>query len=232
MLAYFGLLKKEFFILNLRNGQKIKMRTNSTDFYAFVNVWIVQEYKKDGFDINNNDTVIDIGGHIGLFALYAAQSCKNGRILSFEPMLENFSILKENLSLNGQTNISAFNAAVTKKSGKVKIFQDKDQAAHTLYGKSDKYVEIDAVSLKEIIDSNNISKCDLLKMDCEGAEYEILATLSDDYFQKISRICMEYHPIEDHSKYLSELVTRLKKLGYTVVTVPYSDGLGLLFANK
>lgn len=230
-LVYYGLIKKEFFILSLKNGYRLKIRTNSTDFYAFVNVWIVEEYKKDGFEINKDDTIIDIGGHIGIFSIYAAQFCKDGQILSFEPVYSNFKMLKENLALNDLVNVRAFNVAVTSNKNKVKIFHNKDQAAHTIYGKGDEYTEMDSTSLKDILDSNHIQKCSLLKIDCEGAEYEIFASVTDEYFDRIDRICMEYHPIENWDKLLSELISRLK-LRYTVTIIPYSQGLGLLFANK
>lgn len=232
LLVYFGLYKKEFYVLNLRNGQKLKLRTNSTDFYAFVNVWIVEEYRRDGFEIGENDVVIDVGSHIGVFSVYASQFCRNGWIVSFEPINDNFRLLQDNVKLNKITNIKAFNVAVADKKDKVKIYHSDDQAAYTMYGNGQNYTEVDAVPLKEIFDSNQVEKCDLLKLDCEGAEYEILASLPDEYFGRIGKICMEYHPTKNGSERVIELTTRLEKFGYKITIVPYSDGLGLLFANK
>ncbi len=232
LLVYFGLFKKEFFVLNLKNGQKLKLRTNSTDFYAFINVWIVEEYKKDGFEINEDAVVIDVGSHVGIFSVYVSQFCRNGQILSFEPVNHNFKLLQENVELNKLANVKAFNVAVAGKKDRIKIYHNDDQAAYTIYGNGQNYTETDAVPLKEILDSNHIEKCDLLKLDCEGAEYEILASLPDEYFRRINRICMEYHPINNGGERVIELTTRLEKLGYKITTVPYSDGLGLLFANK
>ena len=47
---------------------------------VLTNVWLIQEYLDDEFNIENNDVVLDIGGHIGLFALFASQFCKKGKI--------------------------------------------------------------------------------------------------------------------------------------------------------
>lgn len=232
LLIYFGLFKKEFFVLNLKNGQKLKLRTASTDFYAFINVWIVEEYKKKGFEIDENDVVIDVGSHVGIFSIYASQFCRNGQIISFEPINDNFRLLQENVKLNKLANVKAFNVAVAGKKGRIKIYYNDDQAAHTIYGNGQNYTEIDAVTLKQILDSNHIERCDLLKLDCEGAEYEILDSLPDEYFRRINRICMEYHPINNGNKRVIELTVRLEKLGYVITTIPYSDGLGLLFAHK
>jgi FkbM family methyltransferase len=231
-LVYYGLFRKEFFILNLKNGQRLKLRTDSTDFYTFINVWIVGEYSRTGFEIGENDNVVDVGSHIGVFSVYAAQFCRNGKIISYEPVEENFRLLQENLELNKLKNIRAFNVAVAGKKGKIRIYHSEDQAASTIYGDGQRYTEVDAVPLKEVLESNHVERCDLLKLDCEGAEYEILDSLADEYFARISRICMEYHPIKDNGKLLAELTYRLEKLGYKIATVPYAEGLGLLFANK
>ena len=43
--------------------------------------------------------IIDIGAHIGLFSLHCSQICKEGKIYAFEPMVENYDILKSNIQL-------------------------------------------------------------------------------------------------------------------------------------
>lgn len=233
LLVYYGLFKKEFYMLNLKNGLGLKLRTRSTDIQTFVNVWIIQEYSKDEFEINENDVVVDVGGHIGLFAVYASLFCKRGKILSFEPIKENYRLLLENIELNKIKNVKSFNLAVAAKVGKVKIYQhNHDQAAHTLYGNGQKYVQVDSITLKEIIDSNLIERCDLLKLDCEGAEYEILHSLPDDYFKRIIKICMEYHAIENSMVLLAELKNRLTRVGYKIMDVKYAENSGLLFAHR
>src|SRR5947208_16937245 len=77
-IVYFRLTKHKYVILETRNGLKIKLRVHSTDLIAFTHVWIIQEYSRPGFEINDNDIIIEIGAHIGLFSLFAFQYCKNG----------------------------------------------------------------------------------------------------------------------------------------------------------
>ena len=83
---YFNKKKEKFSILKTRNGLKIKLRNNSTDIQAFANVWLLEEYKKEKFISKENDTVIDIGAHIGLYAMYISQTNKNVKIFSYEPV--------------------------------------------------------------------------------------------------------------------------------------------------
>ena len=101
-LIYYGFVKSEYCVLNLKSGHKIKIRVKSTDLQVFTNVWLNEEYKFSGFNINDNDTIIDIGAHIGLFAIFASQFSKGGKILSFEPVSSNYKLLLENIELNKQ----------------------------------------------------------------------------------------------------------------------------------
>lgn len=233
VLVYFGFFSNKFYILNLKNGLRLKLRTDSTDIQAFVNVWLKREYAQQKFEIHEKDNVIDVGGHIGLFSVYAAYFCKEGSVISFEPDEENFRLLQENIALNKLGNIKPFNLAVASKSGKARIYQNKDdQAAHTIFGTGRHFVEATTTSLQEIIDSNSVVKCNLLKLDCEGAEYEIIDSLPNEYFDKIDKICLEYHPIENSAMLLRDLKIRLDDLGYKVMEMSSADDMGLLFAYK
>lgn len=231
--VYFGIYKKEFFSLYLKNGLKIKLRTRSTDLQAFVNVWIINEYRIKEFEILENDVIIDIGGHIGLFALYASIMSPNGKIISIEPYPPNFLLLKENITNNNLNNIIFINKAVTDANKNIELFIDTcDDAAHSIYSNGKNSIRIDGITLEEIIIKNKISKCDMLKMDCEGAEFEIIRTLSDNDLLRIEKLCLEYHLKENNSTHLDELKNRLEKMNYHVNIKPTNNFLGMLYAKK
>jgi len=233
VLVYFRIYNKKFFILKLKNGLKLKLRTHSTDIYAFTNVWLIEEYKQEGFAINSTDNIIDVGAHIGLFTVYASQFCKNGKIFSYEPVKENFELLKENISLNALSNAYIFNNAVFDNTGSIKIYlNEKDQAAHSSYHKSEKCIEVNAVSIKDIIDINKIEYCNFLKLDCEGLEFKILNGIDDKYFNKIKKMCLEYHILDKNSADLKQLKERFQRLNYDITDQPSSNTMGILFAKK
>ena len=231
-LLYYKLLKKKYLFLFLRNGYKLKLRRNSTDLQAFANVWLIEEYNKKEFKIMENDIVIDIGAHIGLFTLYASQFCKKGKILCFEPVEENYDLLLENIQINNLVNVTTFNKAISNEKKITRIYLSEDQAAHSFYNEGPNFIEVESISLKEVIDSNKISECNLLKLDCEGAEYDILRAFPDEYFKTIMKICMEYHFSNTQPHLIKELKDRLGALHYNIVDIPLFDGLGLLFVIK
>lgn len=230
-LLYFRILKNDPLIV-LKNNLKIKLRTNSTDIYAFTNIWIWEEYKNKILSIGKNDTIIDIGAHIGLFSLYASQFCTNGKIYSFEPIKSNFDLLSFNINLNKIKNIKSFQKAVSNEFGVLRLYLSSDSAAHSIFTEGETYEDVESTTLKEIMDSNEIENCNLLKLDCEGSEYAILNSLPESYFQRIQNIVMEYHLVNEKPELIKNLMNKLSSLNYQLIeNKKYGDG-GILFAIK
>ena len=144
--VYYNLINDEYVIFETKTNLKIKIRTDSTDLMALTNVWMINEYSIEDFQIAQNDTIIDIGAHIGLFSLLVSQLCKTGKILSFEPVRENFDLLVSNLKLNHIENVLPFNMAVSKNSGKLNLFLNDDQSAHSIFSKSSESISVESTS--------------------------------------------------------------------------------------
>ncbi len=231
-LVYFKLTKKQHVIFETKTGLNIKIRVNSTDLMALTHVWMIQEYSNSGFDINDSDIVIDIGAHIGLFALFASQFCKQGKIFCFEPIKENYELLVENINSNKIKNIIPFNFAVSKESDSVKIFLNDDYSGHSMFLETNNFVIVKSKSLLDIFSENNIEECNFLKLDCEGAEYDIINSLPSDFLNKIKKSVIEYHLADTHPKLLEQLIKKLRKCSFIVNTRPLFSDIGFLFANK
>ena len=231
-LVYFKLTKKDHVIFETRSGLKIKIRVNSTDLMALTHVWVIQEYSNSDFDIHDNDIVIDVGAHIGLFALFASQSCKRGKIFCFEPIKENYELLVENINSNKIKNIIPFNFAVSNTSDSVKIFLNDDYSGHSMFLETNNFITVKSKSLHDIFSENNIQECNFLKLDCEGAEYEIINSLSSEFLNKIKKSAIEYHLADTHPELLQQLIKKLRKLSFTVNTRSLFPDIGFLFAIK
>ena len=231
-LVYFKLTKKQYVIFETKTGLNIKIRVNSTDLMALTHVWMIQEYSNSGFDINDSDIVIDIGAHIGLFALFASQFCKQGKIYCFEPIKENYELLVENINSNKIKNIIPFNFAVSKESDSVKIFLNDDYSGHSMFLETNNFVIVKSKSLLDIFSENNIQECNFLKLDCEGAEYDIINSLPSDFLNKIKKSVIEYHLADTDPQLLEQLIKKLRKCSFIVNTRPLFSDIGFLFANK
>ena len=229
---YLNLIKNEYIILETRNGVKIKLRVNSTDLMAFTHVWLLHEYDRTGFEIKDTDIVIDIGAHIGLFALFSSQFCKNGKIFCYEPIKENFDLLKSNLELNNIKNVVATNVAISTSTGVVTIYLNEDESGHSMYVTGSKQIQVKSLSLQDVFDLNKLEKCDFLKIDCEGEEYHIIDSLPTPYFDKINKMCIEYHFVDTKPDLLQNMIKRLKFLSYIINVRNILPSIGFLYAKK
>ena len=230
--VYYNLINDEYVIFETKTNLKIKIRTDSTDLMALTNVWMINEYCIEDFQIAQNDTIIDIGAHIGLFSLLVSQFCKAGKILSFEPVRENFDLLVSNLKLNHIDNVLPFNMAVSKNADELSLFLNNDQSAHSIFYKSSESISVESISLQKIFDENKISSCKLLKLDCEGSEYQIIDSLPSKYLDKIQNIVIEYHSADTKPELVKNLILKIKNAGFKIETRPHHDDMGFLIARK
>tara|TARA_B110001454_G_scaffold59287_1_gene57998 strand:+ start:129 stop:911 length:783 start_codon:yes stop_codon:yes gene_type:complete len=231
-IVYLKLTKKSTVIFETKEGIKILIRVNSTDLMALTHVWLIEEYSKHDFRIEKTDTVIDVGAHIGLFSLHTSQICKEGKIYAFEPMKKNFDILKSNIQLNNFLNIKAENYAISNSSSKIIIYENSDESGHSKFIETNNPIEVTSKSLNDIFDNEKIKKCNLLKLDCEGSEYEIIDSLKDENFEKIEKMIIEYHLADSNPELLENLKNKLKNKLYKISIEPLFHDIGFLYAIK
>ncbi len=149
--------------------------------------------------------VIDIGAHLGSFSVLAAAHAPKGIVLSYEPDSVNFRLLTRNIARNKLTNVKTFKCAVASTSGPKTLFRATSNWGHSLNTVAySRKIVVDSVTLPQIFEENDVRTCHVLKIDCEGSEYEILMGLSPQILHRIKRIVGEWH----------ETPAGYKKLGF------------------
>lgn len=166
---------------------------------------IKHDYKLDG--LNLEGTVIDIGAHKGLVSCYIAKKYPKVKVYAFEPVKENYEALLKNIELNNLSNVIPHNLAVTKDGRDVEIFTDpyNNSGGSTLYGNGNSQ-KVKSTTLEDIFKKYKIEVLDLLKIDCEGAEFEILDT---PLLASIERLRGEFHRANGD---VNVLLERCKKI--------------------
>lgn len=164
--------------------------------------------------------VIDVGAHIGTASIAAAM--RGAHVFAIEPSKDNFMQLKINISKNNLNNeIDCYNWAVGTPGIRKFYLNPENPASNVLKGfENEKYWNYDfvsVVSISDIIKGFEISKCDYLKLDCEGAEREIIDDIVN-YHHLIDNIVAELHSdetIEMYKNYLSNNYIMEKIHGYS-----------------
>lgn len=218
--------------LRLRDGTTFTVRPRTTDRSTLNEMVVTRPYEADSTGtISASDVVVDIGAHIGTFTVGAAKRATRGRVFAIEPVPENFDLLQENVRANRLENVIAIHAAVAGTSGSGWL-TGEGTAATILEVPGQQGRQVPLISIARLMSDYGLDRIDLLKMDCEGAEYDICESGEPAVFERISRIVAECHPTSER-KNAATLKTRLTGLGFDVSVTPEgSDGLSLLFAKR
>ncbi len=166
-------------------------------------------------DLGKNPVVIDIGANIGFFTLFILTRLHGSRVFSYEPMPSNFRQLKRNLQMNPGLPVTCIQKAVTGRSGDITLHFDSSckyttaATIHEVEGKNPETITVEGVSLSDVFRENNLERCDLLKMDCEGAELEILYNCPQEIMDRIGNIVMEVHGGPEDYRNIEEYLRRM-----------------------
>lgn len=221
----------------LRNGF-VFLTNNILDVLSIVENFSQQNQHDYFLDtkISNQANIIDVGANIGAFSIFAAINYPESKIYCFEPDYQNYQKLVKNLNLNKIKNVRTFNIAIGKKEGKIKLYSDSNGNFGTIGSSTIKVsptsVEINCEILNDVLVENRIGTCDLLKLDCEGAEYDIIFSLNQDSIKRIKYIVLEYHHTPNYQG--KDLIGCLKNQGYQVKIIPnkINKNYGFIYARK
>lgn len=212
--------KSETFTFKLRNNIQLVVPKK-----------IIPEFKESFFEEvyyknlpksllkKDNPTIIDIGANVGFFSILSILKFKNPNIISFEPIKRNFDMLKKNISEINQKNLRIVNKAVSNTNGEIILKFDKNQDITTSasifdnkYGNDEEKVV--STTLLDIFSEYKLNEIDVLKLDCEGAEYEIIYNTPKSFFDKVKCITLETHLGEKTDENNTALEKYFISLGY------------------
>lgn len=186
------------------------------------------EYPYNFKSVNRDDIIIDIGANVGDTALDFAS--KGLIVYGFEPVRELYKIALENVALNKkfENRIHIFNYAVSNRNGTITI-DAMDSTSE--YVNDDDCYEVEVITLEDIMNDNGIAP-KLLKMDCEGCEFEIIKNTDLSMFDEI---IFEHHASFKEDSY-DVLVDELKRQGFKIDLIPLwsfkMEDIGIIHAYK
>lgn len=203
--------------INTYNSEFIKSHDN--EYYCH----LTEFFTDDVLNIINyqDRNVIDIGGNVGDTALLFAKFGAN--VISFEPVKHLYDLAVENVNLNPQfkDKIILVNKAIGGKKGKLQL----DSTSVEEYAGSDDD-EMEVITMNDFFEEYDFAP-DILKMDCEGCEFEIIENNDLTMFNEIL--------FEHHGKIVNKdyniLVNELKKQGFNIEFYQ-SEGVDSVFEEQ
>ncbi len=176
-------------------------------------------------------TVFDIGANIGeLSLLFSKFISPNGVLHCFEPTPQTFDKLKSTVTLANRANVILNNIAVSNEIGEItfNVYDDKHSTFNTIanrplekYGIQDvhsKKTTVMATTIDNYCGKNKIDQIDLLKIDVEGAEYQVLLGGKKMFLEKRIKCCIfEFgQTIYDMGNKPQDLIRFFDEVGYTL----------------
>jgi FkbM family methyltransferase len=223
-------------IIELKDGSRYAVRS-AMDAWVLKETCLDKDYERFGDPIEGDWNVIDVGAGLGDFAISVGLSHPLVKIYAFEPFSESYSLMLENINLNQVENVIAYPYAVSAEAGIRNLLTVSGVAVQHSTAKTEEtvdgneYERVDCVGLDWLFVEHRMDRCDLLKVDCEGGEYEIFFQMDELILKRIARISLEYH--DQVTPYNHQDLERyLESHGFKVKTHPnpVHSLLGFMYA--
>jgi FkbM family methyltransferase len=185
-------------LLKLRKGLQVVCRGNSRDWDVFHELFFAGGYEaalRYLANLSGAPKVLDLGGNIGLFALLAARSHPLANIFSYEPGPPNARLFEVNRLLNPELmdRIALSQAAVGAQDRVAEwYFDEKNPGGSGFFAGGNHRFPVTVHAFDRIVESL-ANPLDLVKMDIEGAEYEVFLKSPPQTWKKIKAVALELH---------------------------------------
>ena len=198
--------------LRLRDGVTISYRLNRGDLQSIREVWLDEEYRLPA-DAAPYETLVDLGGNIGLTSLWLAKTYGYKTVVTVEPSADNAELVRINLA-NNDVDATVIEAAVGPHDGTAVFAASEESNMGRLGTDGDSSIEVKLLSMASILGQAGVAgQIDLMKLDIEGGE-EQLVDGDLGWLNNVRRIVAELHPaIVDTEK----VIAAIEKSGLTFV---------------
>ena len=168
------------------------------------------------------DVFVDVGAHIGKYTCLVAKIAS--KVIALEPHPVNYHYLVKNIRANHLDNVIALNVAAWKENSELKLYSGSTSGRHSVkYARDGEHITVKARRIDDILEELNIDRVDWVKIDVEGAEYEVLQGM-----ERTLRRCRCKLILECRRENLGKVISFLRNLGYRTKIIKGS-GIPYLF---
>jgi FkbM family methyltransferase len=207
LLSYNKFIKPEGLVLLNIQGNKMYVDGTGEGIGASLLMHGVHEkYETELFKkmVQDGMVVVDIGANIGYYTLIAAKLVgSKGIVYAFEPEPSTYDLLCKNIQANGYTNIIPIEKAVSKTSGKTKLYVNATMTNFSSFGKDNVLIrsrnldclEVETTTLDDFFGRTvGDDRVDFMKIDVEGAEELVVDGAERVLRNNRLKILMEFAP--------------------------------------
>lgn len=199
--------------LYMWNGKPVHYCIGSSDTAIIYSILLKRGRKSEYWLPEHIDpkVILDIGGNVGITSIYLANRFPNAQIFTFEPIKENFQVLSKNVA--SFPNITGLNIALSDEDGQKQLIHSPEPHNFGGFSFFQREAAGDATKItvatrrpESILKELGVAHVDLIKIDTEGAEYDILTHFDPEILKSVRWISGELHGEKDFEllAYLSQ----------------------------
>lgn len=201
-------------------------------YQVFKEIFMEDFYEIDSLvkKLSPHAVVLDVGANAGFFDILLASKLPGVTIHAYEPLPSNMELLNATRERNSmlQQKLHLTQAAITgKTTASLELFTENTPGNSVVASvfpgfdeRNTKKITVPAKSLAAIVEENDFNQVDLLKLDCEGSEYDILYNTQVSVLNKIKIMVIEVHEIDGGKNNLRSLTAFLNSCGYRTRSQP------------
>ncbi|MDB5241274.1 MAG: FkbM family methyltransferase [Spirosoma sp.] len=174
--------------------------------------------------------VIDVGANAGFFDIQLLSKIDHATIYAYEPMPANVRMLQYTLHQNPrlQQSVRLFQMAVTGQPlDELNLFaeaEENNQVVASIFAgfneNNTQKITVPCITLTDIIEQNDLQSVDLLKLDCEGSEYDIIYNTPPELVKRIRKMVIEVHDLDKDRNNIGAFNAYVQSLGYSTTHEP------------
>lgn len=229
-----SLLKYKNYSFQIRESSEDPSYDHNLDFKVINETWQENVYRIYEDQFSGEGIFVDIGANIGAVSIFVDSFNGNRgynnkiKVYAVEPEPHNLSLLNQNIQNNLVKNITIVDKAVWHEEKMVSI-SDRGGNSSIVNLENENKSEVLAITMENLFSMYNIKEVDVMKIDIEGAEFDLIINTPAETLAKIKRLVLEFDKSFDGS--FGKMVEKLaKQFGIEILGSPERGGY--IYANR
>ena len=220
------------YAFKLRDFEDDPSYDNNLDYKVINETWVENVYRIHQYHFSGDKVFVDIGANIGSVSIFVDSFNKiledKIKVYAVEPEPNNIDLLNYNILNNPTENITIVNNAVWHEEGTVTV-SNKGGNSSIVYKTDSDFSHIEAITIEHLLNKYNIKEVDVMKIDIEGAEFDLIINTPAEILAKIKYLTLEFDKSFDGK--FGIMVEKLsKQFGLEILGSPERGGY--IYANR
>jgi FkbM family methyltransferase len=226
------IIEADGYVFELRDKENDPSDDHDLDWKIIKETWTENVYRIHQWHFAEDAVFVDIGANVGSVSLFVDNFNKDRedkiRVFAVEPEPHNLSLLKKNIKNNPVENVTVINKAIWHQNKEV-LITNRGGNSSIFESEGAEQTKIKAITLEKLFKENKIKHVDVMKIDIEGAEFDLIINAPEKILAKIKYLTLEFDKSFD-GKFGIMVEKLAKQFGLEILGSPERGGY--IYGNR